>query len=71
MQKLEPIMPKAVAHWRKTRDIASSELKELIEKQIISTAYQKLGDFHKEILLFLYCLLQTWDTTLRHFLSGV
>src|SRR3989339_1170281 len=53
LQKLEPLMPEQVEHWRKIRDISSQELKDLIEKQIISTAYHKLGNFHKEILLSL------------------
>ena len=37
----------------RTRGLAAPELKDLIEKQIISTAYQKLGDFHNKILLSL------------------
>ena len=53
IQKLEPVMPRQVKHWRKMLDIASEDIKTLVEKQIISTAYQKLGDFRKEILLSL------------------
>ena len=46
-------MPHQVQHWMRTRGLAAPELKDLIEKQIISTAYQKLGDFHNKILLSL------------------
>ena len=51
--KLKPLMPNKVSHWLKTRDLADPELKTLIDKQIISTAYQTLGDFHNKILLSL------------------
>ena len=51
--KLKPLNPEKVAHWLKTRELADPELKTLIEKQIISTAYQTLGDFHNKILLSL------------------
>ncbi|OHB49723.1 MAG: hypothetical protein A2Y10_06075 [Planctomycetes bacterium GWF2_41_51] len=53
LQKLEPLMSNQVEHWCKVMEIGSPELKELIEKQIISIAYKKLGNFHKEILLSL------------------
>lgn len=46
-------MPDQVAHWRKVMEVGSVDLKTLIEKHIISTAYAKLGHFHKEILLSL------------------
>ncbi len=46
-------MPNQVQHWMQTRELADPELKELIEKQIISTAYRHLGDFHSKILLSL------------------
>ena len=51
--KLKPLNPDKVAHWLKTRELADPDLKALIEKQIISTAYQTLGDFHNKILLSL------------------
>ena len=51
--KLNPLSPHKVSHWLKTRELADPELKALIEKQIISTAYQTLGDFHNKILLSL------------------
>ncbi len=51
--KLKPLNPDKVSHWLKARDLADPELKTLIEKQIISTAYQILGDFHNKILLSL------------------
>lgn len=46
-------MPNKVAHWMKTRELADPDLQALIEKQIISTAYNYLGDFHNKILLSL------------------
>ncbi|MCK5612966.1 hypothetical protein KAR91_64425 [Candidatus Pacearchaeota archaeon] len=51
--KLKPLAPDKVTHWLKTRELADPELKSLIDKQIISTAYQTLGDFHNKILLSL------------------
>lgn len=51
--KLKPFLPGKVTHWLKARELADPELKTLIEKQIISTAYQTLGDFHNKILLSL------------------
>ncbi|HHE65354.1 MAG TPA: hypothetical protein ENL09_04960, partial [Bacteroidetes bacterium] len=51
--KLKPLNPERVSHWLKTRELADPELKTLIDKQIISTAYQTLGDFHNKILLSL------------------
>ena len=51
--KLKPLAPEKVSHWLRTYSLADSELKTLIEKQIISTAYQVLGDFHNKILLSL------------------
>ncbi len=51
--KLRPLMPQKVAHWLKMRELADPEMKSLIEKQIISTAYQALGDFHHIIYLSL------------------
>ena len=51
--KLKPLMPEKVSKLMKTRELADPDLKTLIEKQIISTAYQSLGDFHNKILLSL------------------
>ena len=51
--KLKPLMPKKVAHWMKTRELADPDLQALIEKQVISAAYNYLGDFHDKILLSL------------------
>ena len=51
--KLKPLSPHKVSHWLKVRELADLELKALIDKQIISTAYQTLGDFHNKILLSL------------------
>jgi hypothetical protein len=51
--KLRPLMPKKVDHWMRAREMVDPELKTLIEKQIISTAYKMLGDFNKKTLLSL------------------
>lgn len=51
--KLRPLMPQAVGHWMRTSQLAEPDLKDLIDKQIILTAYDKLGDFNNKILLSL------------------
>jgi hypothetical protein len=51
--KLRPLMPDYIQQLMKARDLAEPEMKDLIEKQIISTAYQTFGDFHNKILLSL------------------
>ena len=51
--KLRPLMPDKISQWMKARELADPELKSLIEKQIISTAYKAFGDFHNKILLSL------------------
>jgi len=51
--KLRPLMPDKISQWMKTYALADPELKSLIEKQIISIAYQAFGDFHNKILLSL------------------
>ncbi len=53
LQKLEPIVPEEVKQWRKIREMGSKELIELVEKRIISTAYQVFGDYQSKILLSL------------------
>ncbi len=52
-RKLEPLIPDQVQHWLRVRDLADPELKSLVEKEIVSTAYQLLGDFRKKPLLTL------------------
>ena len=52
-RKLEPLMPEKVKHWLRVRDTADPDLKALIDKQIVSTAYTRLGDFRKKALLSL------------------
>jgi hypothetical protein len=49
--KLRPLMPDKISAWLRARHLASPELKDLIEKQIISTAYKTFGDFDDKILL--------------------
>ena len=51
--KLDPLMPREVGHWLRARDLADADTKALIEKQIVSVAYQRLGDFRKKPLLSL------------------
>ena len=51
--KLRPLMPDKISQWMKSRELADPELKSLIEKQIISTAYKTFGDFSNKILLSL------------------
>ena len=51
--KLRPLMPDKISQWMMSRELADPELKSLIEKQIISTAYKAFGDFHNKILLSL------------------
>ena len=51
--KLRPLMPDKISQWMKARELADPELKSLIEKQIISTAYKTFGEFHNKILLSL------------------
>lgn len=51
--KLRPLYPNKIEHWLKVRELADPELKVLIEKQIVSMAYQVFGDFHNKILLSL------------------
>jgi hypothetical protein len=51
--KLRPLMPDKISQWMRAREMADPELKSLIEKQIISTAYKTFGDFSNKILLSL------------------
>ena len=52
-RKLEPLMPQEVAHWRRVLRTADPELKELIERQIVTRADAKLGDWGSKVLLSL------------------
>ena len=46
--KLDLLMPREVGHWLRARDLADADTKALIEKQIVSVAYQRLGDFRPD-----------------------
>lgn len=46
-------MQEVVRQWLRTRELADPDLKALIDKQIVSTAYKTFGDFHNKILLSL------------------
>ena len=52
-EKLQPLAPEKVRRWMRTRELAEPDVRALIEKQIISTAYKCLGDFYSKILLSL------------------
>lgn len=52
-RKLEPLMPEQIQKWLRARDTVNGDLKGLIEKQIVHTAYRVLGDYRKKILLSL------------------
>ncbi|MBN2642785.1 MAG: hypothetical protein JXR78_14120 [Victivallales bacterium] len=49
-EKLHPLMPETVQRLMKNREFADPDLKPLIEKQILQTAYQHLGNFHNKLL---------------------
>ena len=51
--KLAPLIPDKINHWMKNREFADPELKTLIEKQILHTAYEHLDNFHNKLLLSL------------------
>ena len=46
-------MPHRVTQWIRAMELTEPDMKALIEKQIITTAYSHLGDFHSKILLSL------------------
>ena len=61
--KLKPLMPNKVAHWMKTRELADPDLQALIEKQVISAAYNHLA-FDAVVLsifLFWFIVKFTWN----------
>ena len=51
-RKLEPLIPDKVQHWLRVRDLADPDIKDLVEKELISAAYTHLGDFRKKLRLF-------------------
>ena len=53
IDKLKPLMPETVQRLVKNREFADPEMKTLIEKQILQTAYKHLGNFHNKLLLSL------------------
>ncbi len=50
---LEPLMPDKIKTWMKARDMSDLATRQLIEKQIISTAYKIFGDPRKAKVLSL------------------
>lgn len=53
LRKLEPLMPEKVERWTRTLLLAQSEVKSMVERQILATACRVLGDFRRRILLSL------------------
>ncbi len=53
LRKLEPLMPDTVKQWRRARDLADPELRNLLDKTILATVHQRLGDFRNTLLLSL------------------
>lgn len=53
LRKLEPLMPRQVEQWTRTLLIGQSEVKVLLERQILATAYRELGDYRNRTLLSL------------------
>lgn len=52
-RKLQPLMPEQMDHWLRAMDTADPDLRSLLEKQIVSEAYRRLGDFRQRVLLSL------------------
>ena len=52
-RKLEPMMAEQVQHWLRVRETAGSRFRALIEDEIVSAAYEVLGDFRRKLLLSL------------------
>jgi Helicase HerA, central domain len=52
-RKLKPLMPQEIQQWLRIRDTADADLKSLIDKQIVSLAHERLGDYRNKILLSL------------------
>ena len=53
LSKLEPLIPDRVNSWRKAWPFLDDKTKSLLEKQVIATAYELLGDVNKKLLLSL------------------
>ncbi len=53
MNKLEPLIPTKIQHWRRTKDSADADLNRLIDQEIAHEAHRILGDFRSKILLSL------------------
>jgi len=53
LEKLEPLIPEKVQRWRRLRQTAAPRLRELVDRQIVSSASKLLGDFRDKILLSL------------------
>lgn len=53
MRVLSAIIPEKVKEWQYIRDLANPEMRVACEKEIISTAYQLLGDFRNQLYLSL------------------
>lgn len=50
LTKLTPLIPEHVRHWKRARHLADPDLRALIDKHIIATAYDILGDPDRTLL---------------------
>lgn len=53
LRVLEPLMPDQVRAWRRSLDLSDPDLKRLLEKEILATAHDRLGDFRSKPLFSL------------------
>ncbi len=53
INKLAPLVPAEVEHWRRVLDLGDPDMKNLIEKQVGRRAHQLLGNFREKLLLSL------------------
>lgn len=52
-RKLEPLCPQEVATWRKRRHLVAPDIRELMDRRILTLAGNRLGDVRNKILLSL------------------
>ena len=52
-RKLKPLMPKEVDRWLRARETAEPDLRDMIDKQILTAARKRLGDAGSGMLLSL------------------
>ncbi len=52
-QRLKPLQPEQVRRWKRTREHADSELRILLDRQLVSTARHAFGEYESKLLLSL------------------